>query len=179
MPPQLSSTQVQWVVDQVRDYILGERERYSPRCLPLAESEVLVLRGFFPDDLLTNVRTCVLQQERMENPAFYRQVRRWGILNVLDFEDMAAITLMDIVVSHVPFDERLLFHELVHVVQYRMLGPEEFARRYVHGFLSGGGYENIPLEEQAYALDGRFALAPDKVFSVEDEVQTWLEEGRL
>ena len=35
-----------------------------------------------------------------------------------DFADMAAITIVDAVVSHEPFTDRLLFQELVHVVQY-------------------------------------------------------------
>ena len=33
-------------------------------------------------------------------------------------------------------------------------------------FLSGGSYEGIPLEQNAYELDGRFAEAPASAFSV-------------
>ena len=77
---------------------------------------------------------------------------------------------MDTVVSHEPFTDRLLFHELVHVVQYEKLGLEGFASKYVRGFLSGGSYDGIPLEMNAYELDARFAGAPEKVFSVADEV---------
>jgi hypothetical protein len=178
MPIQLGAPQIEWITHQVRDYILGQREHYSPRCAPLEGSQALALRGFFPHEVLRSARVCVLQGERVENPAFYPQLRQWGILNVLDFEDMAAITLVDIVVSHIPFDHQLLFHELVHVMQYRALGVDEFARLYVRGFLGGGAYEKIPLEMQAYELDGRFALATNETFSVKDEVRTWMEEGR-
>jgi hypothetical protein len=55
---------------------------------------------------------------------------------------------------------------LTHVVQYEKLGLEQFAAKYVKGFLSGGSYEAIPLEVNAYGLDARFAAAPAKGFSV-------------
>ena len=96
-----------------------------------------------------------------------------------DFADMAAITYVDTVVSHEPFTDRLLFHELVHVVQYEMLGLAEFDAKYVKGFLSGGSYPAIPLEMNAYELDTRFAVAPTKPFSVADEVQKWIDRGRF
>jgi hypothetical protein len=50
-----------------------------------------------------------------------------------------------------PFTDGLLFHELVHVEQYRQLGIPRFAELYVRTFLSGGGYDGIPLEINAYA----------------------------
>jgi hypothetical protein len=92
-----------------------------------------------------------------------------------DFSLMAAITFVDTVVSHEPFTQRLLFHELVHVIQYKKLSLLEFAAKYVRGFLSGGSYESIPLEMNAYELDARFAAAPASAFSVEAEVQEWID----
>jgi hypothetical protein len=96
-----------------------------------------------------------------------------------DFAHMAAITFIDTVVSHEGFTDRLLFHELVHVVQYEKLGLVEFAARYVRGFLSGGSYEAIPLERNASELDARFAAMPAKPFSVDKEVQAWIDAGRF
>ena len=56
---------------------------------------------------------------------------------------MAAVTFCDVVVSHQPFTYGLLFHELVHVEQYRQLGIPRFAELYVRGFLSGGWYDGL------------------------------------
>jgi hypothetical protein len=67
----------------------------------------------------------------------------------------------------------------VHVEQYRQLGIGRFAELYVRGFLAGGGYDGIPLEMQAYALDKRFALAPDQRFSVADEVTAAINANRF
>lgn len=96
-----------------------------------------------------------------------------------DFAGMAAITFVDTVVSHEPFTNRILFHELVHVVQYEKLGLMEFAAKYVRCFLNGGSYEAIPLERNAYELEGRFAAEPLKAFSSADEVQSWINAGRF
>lgn len=92
---------------------------------------------------------------------------------------MAAITFVHIVVSYAPFTDRLLFHELVHVVQYERLGLPEFVAKYVGGFLSGGSYEAIPLEMNAYELEARFATAPARSFSVVDKVQKWIDAVRF
>jgi hypothetical protein len=96
-----------------------------------------------------------------------------------NFSLMAAITFVDTVVSHETFTERLLFHELVHFVQYEKLGLAEFASKYVRGFLSGGSYDGIPLEMNAYELDARFAGVHTKAFSVSDEVQMWVRAERF
>ena len=92
-----------------------------------------------------------------------------------DFAEMRAITFVDTIVSHGPITTQTLFHELVHVVQYDKLGLTEFAARYVKGFLKCGSYEGIPLERNAYELDARFGKAPASVFSVENEVQEWID----
>jgi len=106
---------------------------------------------FFALPLLDSTRLALLAGRRVNNPPFYPELIRMGFPPGLlpNFEDMAAITYVDTVVSHEPFTDRLLFHELVHVVQYDKLGLAAFAAKYVTGFLSGGCYEAIPLERNA------------------------------
>ena len=131
------------------------------------------MRPFFPEPSLDLTRLVVLTGQRVNNPPFYGELVKMGFepAALPDFALMAAITFVDTVVSHEPFTDRLLFHELVHVVQYAKLGIEDFAAKYVRGFLGGGSYEAIPLEMKAYELDARFAAAPARPFSVESEVQ--------
>jgi hypothetical protein len=119
----------------------------------------------------------VLTGERVGNPPFYGELMKMGFetASLPDFSLMAAITFVDTVVSHEPFTDRLLFHELVQVVQYEKLGLEQFAAKYVKGFLSAGFYEAMPLEVNAYGLDARFAAAPAKEFSVASGVQVWVD----
>ncbi len=136
---------------------------------------------FFSASTLDSARVVVLDGARVSNPPFYGQLLKMGFEtgSLPNFADMAAITYVDTVVSHEPFTSRLLFHELVHVVQYEKLGLAEFAAKYVKGFLSGGSYEAIPLEMNAYNLDARFATTPTKPFSVADEIQKWIDQARF
>jgi hypothetical protein len=92
-------------------------------------------------------------------------LRSLGFNNLPDQSTMGAITFSRVVVSHVPFTDGLLFHELVQVEQYRQLGIPRFSDGYVRGFLNGGSYEAIPLEVNAYTIrdragrkSGRFGL---------------------
>ena len=106
-------------------------------------------------------------------------IHRLGFSNLADQSAMAAITFSDVVVSHEPFSEGLLFHELVHVEQYRQLGIPRFAELYVRGFLAGGGYDAIPLEVNAYVLGGRYERNSAERFSVADDVAKWIADGRF
>jgi len=51
---------------------------------------------------------------------------------------------------------RLHFHELVHVVQWKKLGAENFINRYM-AEIQNYGYDDAPLEKMAYSLDARFS----------------------
>jgi hypothetical protein len=129
--------------------------------------------GFFSPQLLEGVRLLVLKGERVGNPDFYPVLKSLGFNNLPDQSGMGAITFCDVVVSHEAFSNGLLFHDLVHVEQYRQLGIPRFSEVYVRGFLNGGSYEAIPLEVNAYTLEGRIESDPRRVFSVEDEVRKW------
>ena len=177
----LSERQIAWVVEQVATYIERQRQTFRQRAAPLRASQITAMHSFFPLATLDSARVLVLTNERVGNPPFYGQLVGMGFeaAALPNFPLMAAITFVDTIVSHEPFTDRLLFHELVHVVQYEKLGMEGFANRYVRGFLSGGYYDGIPLEMNAYELDARFAAAPSKASSVANEVQTWIDAGRF
>jgi hypothetical protein len=115
----------------------------------------------------------------MPNPKFYSLVRSLGIGGLLEMSSIGAITLVDVIAYPERMSRSTLFHELVHAVQYRVLGLRRFAKLYVRGFLDGGGYQGIPLELQAYALEERFRRNPKRAFSVEEDVIRRLEAGLL
>ncbi len=179
--PNISAAQIEWVIQQVATYIERQRQTYIRRGALLSKSETAMMQPFFPKSTLNSARILILAGERVSNPPFYSELMKMGFEagSLPNFTFMAAITFVDTVVSHEPFTNRVLFHELVHVVQYEKLGLVEFAAKYVRGFLNGGSYEAIPLERNAYELDGRFAAEPTKVFSAADEVQVWLDAGRF
>jgi hypothetical protein len=66
-------------------------------------------------------------------------------------------------------DESLHFHELVHVVQWQVLGPKDFLLLYAAG-LAESGYHDCALEAMAYDHQRRFD-AGDPPYSVEAAVR--------
>ena len=117
----------------------------------------------------------------IENPGFYSEFEDMEIPGILDFSFAAGITFKDtIVVSqrylrHPSPPLALLFHELVHVVQYQVLGVQEFIESYIAGWAKNGfDYSGIPLEVEAYRLGHRFEKNPGQTFSVIAEVRKGL-----
>jgi hypothetical protein len=179
--PKLEDEQVEWFIQQVAAYIGGQRQTYRDRAVPLDTTQLAIMRPFFPASALNSARVVTLAAERVGNPPFYGELAKIGFKagSLPNFADMAAITYLDTVVFNEPFTDRVLFHELVHVVQYEKLGLAKFAAKYVNGFLSGGSYEANPLEMNAYELEGRFATEQTKALSVAAEVQSWIDRGRF
>ncbi|MGA2430615.1 MAG: hypothetical protein ABSH13_19115 [Candidatus Acidiferrum sp.] len=177
--PHLPSEQVSRISELVAEYISDQRRRFVRLAANLPSTHKERLTGFFRQDLLETTRTVVLEKERIDNPSFYSILKPLGFSNLPDFALMAAVTYQDVVVSHEPFSDGLLFHELVHVEQYRQLGVPSFSALYVRGFLRGGGYDGIALEINAYDLGGRFEADPRKTFSVGKEVSTWIAQDRF
>jgi hypothetical protein len=179
--PKLRDEQAEWVIQQVAAYIGGQRETYRGKAVALSRNQRTAMHPFFPASTSDSARVVVLAGELVNNPPFYGELLKMGFEagSLPNFADMAAITYMDTVVSNGSFTDRLLFHELVHVVQYEKLGLAKFAAKYVKGFLSGGSYAAIPLEMNAYELEARFVTDQTKVFSVAAEVQSWIDRARF
>jgi hypothetical protein len=159
--------------------ITAQRQKYCSRAVPLSAQQKAAMTGFFSPQVLDSARLLVLERERVSNPEFYPMLKGLGFTNLPDQSGMGATTFSDVVVSHGPFSNGLLFHELVHVEQYRQLGIPRFSELYVGGFLNGGSYDAIPLEVNAYTLGGRFEQNPTKQFSVADEVRSWVVENKI
>ena len=83
-----------------------------------------------------------------------------GLVEFADFERMApdGITYLDTFFVRTPYanDESLHFHELIHVAQWRYLGPERFLTLYAAGHMQSGGYRQNPLEVMAYQMQAAF-----------------------
>jgi hypothetical protein len=120
----------------------------------------------------------VLEEEAMHNPEFIAELRARGFEFLFDVNHLNAISLLEVIVFHREFNKRLLFHGLVHFVQQRMVGLPTWLELYVRAVLKTGLHATIPIEVHAYELDGRFALNPAAVFSVQGEVQAWVDDGR-
>src|SRR5262245_24621557 len=163
--PRFSVAQLAQFASLVESYIAEQRQTYFQRAAPLNSAQRSEVEQFFVPDVIDRVRLLVLERERVPNPDFYPMLTSLGLVDLPDQASSAAVTFCDVVVAHVPFSSGLLFHELVHVEQFRQLGTARFAELYVRGFLNGGSYETIPLEINAYMLGERFEKHPGLAFS--------------
>ena len=172
-PPEIVPAQIAEISRLVAAYIVTQHEKYASEASPLMAQtkEALRLREFFSPESLNRARLrWLVGGVRIENPSFYPMLVELGLRDLPDLSAMDGITFDDVVVLHVPPTPSLLFHELVHVEQYRQLGVDRFSELYVSGFLNGGSYEAIPLEQQAYALEHAFTASPTRAFSVAENV---------
>jgi len=175
----LPPTVVSQLTAAVEDYIRASRVKYLGKASAFSKEQVEPLRAFFSQEILSHTRGLVLRGSRIQDPPFYSMARIMGINNLPGFSDVAAVTFVDVIVSHQEFTPDLLFHELVHAAQYAQLGSKQFAALYVSGFIKGGSYEEIPLEKNARELEARFSANPNRVFSVAEEVRGWMEARRF
>src|ERR1700693_422870 len=109
MAPQLTPDQIAQVSGLIAQYISTQRDKYAPRAIPLSAQQRVAMNGFFSTQLLEGTRLLVLRGERVSNPDFYSMLKSLGFDNLPDQSTMGAITFSDVVVSHVPFTDGLLF----------------------------------------------------------------------
>lgn len=144
-------------------WVAGQRERHRPGAEPLDENVSRRLAGWFDAATLESVR--VRSVPRLDAGPAVRALEWLGVRLPLEIDRVWGITFVDtiVVLDRVPVETRLplLFHECVHVTQYRRLGARGFLEAYVRGWLENGRrYREIPLEVDAYALQRRFVEAP-------------------
>lgn len=165
--------------DQRAEFIAGgqawvrqQRDLYRRAAAPLPDFMNPLAPAHFDPALLDSVRW--LRLPVLPNPGtLTATAAHWGI--ALDFSIMDGITFDDTVLvtraaAARPDLPALLFHELVHVVQYHVLGVASFVTQYVDGLLKGREYHAVPLEMAAYTAQLRYVVNPGLHFSVEDYV---------
>jgi hypothetical protein len=128
---------------------------------------------YFSDDTLARANVVVV--DSVPKPPF----AALGLEQFADFESMEldGITYRDFYFLNRALvdDESLHFHELIHIVQWHVLGAERFLLAYALGHVSVGVYRNNPFERIAYDLQARFVDLPNP-FQVEPLVLRHLRE---
>ena len=164
-----------------RRWIAQQRETFRPLGHELSTAARAEFGKFFPDEVLKKFR--IVTVPAIDNPPFVKQFRpvlALASIPVLDFSTMAAMTYVDTVciaqgAAKTDLDP-LVFHELIHVVQYDILGLDKFVELFISGWVNQGfNYAAIPLEMDAYELQNRYESDPELAFEVSEEVSQRLE----
>ena len=149
----LSPEQFHAVYPPLMQWISATLKSHESQAQPVAAFGFAHLRHYYRPELLASARVVVVDQlpvpplaaMGLSQYAEMERIHRGGIT----YLDTYFVTRGESVI------ESLHFHELIHVVQWRILGPEEFLARYADG-LDRFGYRNSPLEVVAYNAQARF-----------------------
>jgi hypothetical protein len=126
---------------------------YENIAQPVASMHFARLPQYFDQSLLETVKFIALDRLPMP-PLAAMGLNRFAAFEQGNFD---GITYLDryFIKRTVVTEEALHFHELIHVIQWRLLGPERFLAAYANG-LAQFGYENSPLEKMAYDAEALF-----------------------
>jgi hypothetical protein len=156
----------------LRDWIKERLAASAPKAQPVASFDFPRLSQFYSRDLLSQAK--VVFVDKCPVPP----LSSMGLARFADFENMNAsgITYLDtyFVLWHEAERESLHFHELVHVIQWQVLGPERFLAIYADG-LERHGYRDSPLEPMAYDHEAQFNSGA-KPYDVEASIRRQLSD---
>lgn len=166
MTPESFQGALPGVATWIRETLLA----HAAEARPVSSLRFERLPQYFSPELLASAK--FVPVDRVPVPP----LARLGLPGFAEFEAMepAGITYMDtyFVRREQAKFESLHFHELVHVLQWRELGPALFLAAYARG-LEECGYGDSPLEVMAYRLERIFQNG-SPIFDVEQFVRRQL-----
>jgi hypothetical protein len=135
-------------------------------------AQTVASRGFSRLPLYFTEKTLASAKVVLVEPLPLPPLRSMGLARFADFErgNFDGITYLDtfFLKPAQANNETVYFHELIHVVQWRLLGPDRFLFLYANG-LECFGYRQSPLEAMAYDAETAFARSL-AIFDVEKMV---------
>lgn len=166
----MTPQQFRAVYPHFMEWITRTLDAHARDAQPVASQGFSRLPLYFGRELLALAKFVVV--ERVPMPP----LTELGLSEFAAFEraDNDAVTYLDtyFVKRGRESEEPLHFHELIHVVQWRLLGPERFLSVYAAG-LEVFGYRNSPLEAMAYDAEALFAQGRE-IFDAERRVASLL-----
>jgi hypothetical protein len=166
--PQIVANGIEWVNAQ--------NNLYKHLGVPLSEDLQVKFAHYFDGNLLNQVR--ITRVQGITNPDIidqYRPLLKLFGIPVLDFGSMAGMAFVDLILLAEPLipdnHESIIFHEMVHVLQYSLLGVDKFVEMYITGWAKQGfNINKIPLEKVANGLQEKFDNNGSEPFSVKEEL---------
>lgn len=166
----MNENEFRQVYPRIIEWIRQALAQHAPAARSVASFGFSRLPQYYSQDILSETKVVVVPMLP------FPPLASMGITQFTGFDPMdpnnEGVAYLDtyFVRADLAHTERLHFHELVHIVQWRMLGPEQFLADCAHG-LKHFGYPNYPLETMAYGLQKRFECETQP-FSVEAECQS-------
>ena len=158
---------------KLRAWIQKTLELYEKNAKPVASMHFVRLPLYFDPSMLETAKFIAIDRLPMP-PLSEMGLSRFAVFEQGDFSGITYLNRY-FIKQTVVTEEAIHFHELIHVIQWRLLGPEDFLAAYANG-LDEFGYENSPLEKMAYNAEAAFKRT-SPIFDAEKFVAEQL--GRL
>jgi hypothetical protein len=137
----------------VDDWMWAALAAHAGTARPVASCRFPRLPLYFTAETLASAKVVITDRSPLS---------AWGLTQFATFErrEPDGITYLDtcFLKPHQSKNEAIHFHELIHVIQWRVLGAERFLRSYADG-LERFGYRDSPLEVMAYDAEARFVAS--------------------
>ena len=150
-------------------WVVIMRSRYRSVSYPLDTKQHEHLLGWFDQELLESVMIARPEKIRMAFESIGRRIFSSSFSGHPRGLCLGRVVLVDHAVQDVL---PIVFHELVHTLQWKELGSARFLGKYVHEVTRDGYFHNAGLEEMARTLTDRYNKGGE--FNVSDEVQRLL-----
>ncbi len=151
---------------RLMDWVQKTLKFYEKNAQPIALMNFARLPQYFDHSLLETVKFITIDRVPLPHLA------AMGLSRFSGFEqgNFDGVTYLDryFIKQTVVTEESTHFHELIHVIQWRLLGSECFLSAYADG-LDEFGYENSPLEKMAYDAETLFKQS-SAIFAAENFV---------
>lgn len=149
----MTEEQFKSIYPQVSEWIRQTLFSHAAKARAVDSAGFSRLPLYFTSELLSTTKFVVVDQVPIP------PLSALGLKQFADFErgNWDGITYLDtFFVRHYRVsDERLYFHELIHVLQWHLLGPKRFLAAYADGY-EKHGYKDSPLEVIAYDAENTF-----------------------
>jgi hypothetical protein len=169
----LSPEEFRTAYPKLRAWIQKTLEFYEKNAKPVASMHFVRLPLYFDSSLLETAKFIAIDRLPMP-PLSAMGLSRFAVFEQGDFNGITYLNRY-FIKQTVVTEEAIHFHELIHVIQWRLLGLEDFLAAYANG-LDEFGYENSPLEKMAYDAEAAFKRS-SPIFDAEKFVAEQL--GRL
>jgi hypothetical protein len=137
---------------KLRAWIQKTLEFYEENAKPVASMHFVRLPLYFDHSLLGTAKFIAI--DRLPVPPLSARLSRFTAFEQGNFNGVTYLDRYFIKQTAVT-EEAIHFHELIHVIQWRLLGPADFLAAYANG-LDEFGYKNSPLEKMAYDAEASF-----------------------
>lgn len=165
---------IQVATERYWNWICEQRDTHRPTALSLTPQEKEIFVPYFGSELIDKARFKRVDNIRgPEMPIFNGNLQS---ANLFDEITVGAAAFNDTILETTWLDTQsesivngYKFHELVHVLQADMMGPEKYVETYIRQWVNSNfSYWDIDIELSAFVLGNAFMERPDRHFNVKD-----------